>query len=123
MNDYDQAARFATKINPTGFFGWAFRAASATLRFRGWLDTRTLPFPGEPDRICDTVAEFEDTSAPGRTLIAVVEFQSRPTGDILYRLWEYKARFLRERAIPLEELASHPLAGVLLALTETPQAG
>src|SRR5436305_1231155 len=94
MNDYDQAARFATKINPTGFFGWAFRAAFTTLRFRGWMDTRTLPFPGEPDRICDTVAEFEDTSAPGRTLIAVVEFQSQPRGDMLNRLWEYKARFL-----------------------------
>src|SRR5438552_3463550 len=113
MNDFDQAARFTAKLDPADFFRWVFGQAAAPLIFRGWSDTRTLPFPGEPDRICDTVAEFEDTSAPGRTLIAVVEFQSRPTGDILYRLWEYKARFLRERAIPLEALASHPIVGVL----------
>ena len=82
MNDFDQAARYTAKIDPPGFFRWLYgEAASAPLAFRRWCDTRTLPFPGEPDRTCDTVAEFEDTSGPDRSLIAVAEFQSRPAGD------------------------------------------
>jgi hypothetical protein len=29
------------------------------LAYREWLDTRTIPFPGERDRTCDTVARLD----------------------------------------------------------------
>ncbi len=58
MNAFDQSARFAVKADPAGFFGWLVPGLPGGLGFRGWLDTRTLPFPGEPDRISDTVAEL-----------------------------------------------------------------
>ncbi len=32
--------------------------ARGSFRVHGWLDTRTVPVPGEPDRTCDTVADL-----------------------------------------------------------------
>src|SRR4051794_22716153 len=64
MNDYDQAARFAAKGDPAGFLRWLVPGLPPGLEVRGWLDARTLPFPGEPDRVCDTVAELSDPSEP-----------------------------------------------------------
>jgi hypothetical protein len=70
------------------------------LTFDKWEDTRRLPFPGEPDRTCDTVARFRNLTDPERPWIMVVEFQSRPQrwmplrmlnyqGDVL---WEFRPR-------------------------------
>jgi hypothetical protein len=117
MNDFDQATRYAVKIAPPEFFAWVLPGVMAEMVFRGWGDTRTLPFPGEPDRICDTVAEFVHPTEPGRSLRAIVEFQSRPEGDMLYRADEYQARLLRELRLPPEELERRPVVVVLVNLT------
>ena len=55
-NPFDQASRYAAKLDAAGHLAWLLRLAPAALPFRGWLDTRTLPFPGDPERTCDTVA-------------------------------------------------------------------
>ena len=59
MGVYDQAGRYVIKRQPSAFFTWRAPSLWRTWKFVRWQDTRTLPFPGEPDRVCDTVAEFE----------------------------------------------------------------
>ena len=96
MNDYDQAARFAVKSDPASFLRWLVPGLPPNLEFRGWLDARTLPFPGEPDRTCDTVAELSDPAEPSTRWALATEFQAEPDPDMLDRLLEYLARLRRE---------------------------
>jgi hypothetical protein len=95
MGVYDQACRYCAKMDPRGFFQWLL-PQNDRLVFSQWLDTRTIPFPGEPDRICDTVGGF--ASQDSELLLAglVVEFQTEPEGDVLERLLEYAVRVRRE---------------------------
>ncbi len=78
MNDFDQAARFAVRMDAAGFFRWLIPDLPQTVVFQRWLDTRTVPFPGEGDRTCDTVAEFVDTARPDIVYAMPIEFQSEP---------------------------------------------
>jgi hypothetical protein len=48
------------KLDPAGFLGWALGLAATEFEFRGWLDTRGVPFPGELDRTGDTVVHLAD---------------------------------------------------------------
>jgi hypothetical protein len=48
-NRFDQASRSAAKLDAVGFLCWLLRETPAT-----------LPFPGEPDRPCDTIAWLGD---------------------------------------------------------------
>ena len=86
MNVYDQAARYAAKLDPHAFFAWILQGIWDVLEFVGWLDTRTLPFPGEKDRTCDTVAHFRRRAvaagAPNSWAVPV-EFQSEPEPGML----------------------------------------
>ena len=52
-NPFDQGGRYAAKLNPPGFYSWLLSAPIFPLAFHSWLDTRSIPFPGDPDRICD----------------------------------------------------------------------
>ena len=92
------------------------------MTFQGWLDTRTLPFPGEPDRTCDTVAELLDAAHLGRLWALIVEFQSEPDPEILDRLLEYMVRLRREVRHGPERREPYWIAGVLLNLTGPAQA-
>src|SRR5947208_3159267 len=78
MSVYDQASRYGSKLKPPRFLRWLLPALPATLSFQGWLDTRTLPFPGEPDRICDTVACLQDDAQPGIWWAIPIEFELKP---------------------------------------------
>ena len=66
MSVYDQAGRYVIKRRPSAFFTWRAPGLWAAYRLVRWQDTRTLPFPGEPDRVCDTVAEFQHATEPRR---------------------------------------------------------
>ncbi len=96
MGVYDQAGRYVIKRRPGAFFRWRAPPMWATGRWLRWLDTRTLPFPGEPDRVCDTVAEFEHRAEPHRRCLVDVEVQAEPDADMLERLGEYALRLRRE---------------------------
>ena len=96
MGQFDQAARYTAKLDPVGILCRLLPGLDARLMFQGWLDTRTLPFPGEPDRTCDTVAEMLDAAHLGRLWALIVEFQSEPDAEILDRLLEYMVRLRRE---------------------------
>jgi len=96
MNVYDQAARFAVKLDADGFLRWLLSGMDADMRFRGWLDTQTVPMPGDPDRRCDTVAELAHGGGQAPPWAVVLEAQTRPDSDLPDRLLEYLARLRRE---------------------------
>ena len=48
-----------------------------SLTFREWIDTRTLPLPGGPDRTADLVAAMEDSTVPEKPWLIVMEFQAQ----------------------------------------------
>lgn len=96
MGVFDQAARYGAKLDPPGFFSWLLPEGDVKPTFRGWLDTRTIPFPGEPDRVCDTVAELAHENPESVSVALVTEFQTEPEADILERLLEYGVRVRRE---------------------------
>jgi hypothetical protein len=117
MGVYDQAARYLVKRNPAGFFQWRVPRFTANFLFHGWLDTSRLAFPGEPDRICDTVAEFTPANELGPRRILDVEFQSRPDVDMLERLGEYAYRLRRELRYGEGLPGKYQVACLLLNLT------
>lgn len=122
MNVFDQAARYAAKLDPAPFFRWLLPRLDPALAFTGWLDTRTLPFPGEPDRTCDTVAGFRNAADPEQHWAVVLESQTEPDSNILDRLLEYLARVRAElRPLPAGRGRFH-VAAVVLNLTGPPQA-
>jgi len=92
MSDFDQAARYAVRHlgDDAGFFRWVFGARFALAwRYRTWLDTQAVPFPGEPDRRCDTVAGFDRSAGDQPPLAAIIEFMSRTRTVTLRRLAQY----------------------------------
>ena len=83
INFYDQASRYLAKLDPLGLLRWLLPRLSTTWTFPGWLDTRTIPFPGHSDRTCDTVACLLDPMALQRWWALVLEFQSQPDEEML----------------------------------------
>jgi hypothetical protein len=81
-NPYDQASRYLTKKNPVGILGW--------------LLGRSIPFPGEPDRVCETVAHLVDSRRTEAHWAVPIEFQLKPLGSMFGRLLEYVARLWLE---------------------------
>ena len=55
MGAFDQAARFAAQADPHAVVRRVLLPAGLALPFRQWLDTRTIPLPGAPDRTADLV--------------------------------------------------------------------
>ena len=94
-NDFDRACRYLAKVDPSGFAAWVLRLRLTSLRFVRWLDTRTIPFPGSPDRICDTVAFLEEVDAGGRPWAIPFEFQVEPDPEMFGRFLEYLGRLWR----------------------------
>ena len=123
VNVFDQSARFAVQPDPTGFFRWLFPGLEPDLSFQGWLDTRTLPFPGEPDRICDTVAHLAVDPAKGPSWAVVTEFQTDPEPDMLDRLLEYLARLRRGLRQGAERRDPFVVVAALVSLRGGPQPG
>lgn len=83
MGVYDQAARYATQAHPRVVVSRLLRPSGRVLDFREWLDTRTLPLPGGPDRIADLVAALDDPAAADRPWLLVLEFQAQEDPDKL----------------------------------------
>ena len=102
-NVFDQACRYLLRICPVPLLSWLLRLTPNRLDFVGWLDTRALPWPGQPDRTCDTVAHLRDPSQGGVPWAVPVEFQTDPDPRMFGRgmvylghLWEdYRPAELR----------------------------
>jgi hypothetical protein len=83
-------------MDADGFLRWLFGVPALPLPFRAWLDTRTLPFPGEPDRICDTVAWLGRPGEPVSWAVPV-EFCLTPDATMFGRLLAYLGQLWLER--------------------------
>ena len=94
-NDYDRVLRALAKGDPTQFFGWALGLSPAEFRFVRWIDTRTIPFPGAPDRTGDAVGYLAELTAGGRPWAVPLEFQIEPDPEMFGRLLEYLGRLWR----------------------------
>jgi hypothetical protein len=95
-NRFDQACRYLAKLDPVGLLCWLLREMAEELRFRTWLDARTLPFPGDPERICDTVAWLGDAD-PACEWAMPVEFCLKPIGELFGRLLIYLGQLWGEK--------------------------
>ena len=116
MNAYDKASRYAAHLDAAGFLRWLLPDLPASVSFHGWLDTRTLPFPGEADRTCDTVACFYDAAA-GAWWAVPVEFQIEPDGEMFGRFLEFLGRLWRERRPAAEGAAHYRVGAAVVNLT------
>ena len=83
---FDLTARRVARLDPVGFFCWLLTAFAQTLRFAGWLDTRSTPEGADPEVTGDTVARFEALAEVGPPWLFAVEFQTAPDPGMFGRL-------------------------------------
>jgi hypothetical protein len=88
-----------------------------TMAFHDWLDTRSIPFPGHPDRICDTVAAIREGARPPAWWAVPIEFQTRPDAVLFARLLEYLGRLWRELRPPSRGSGRFQVAAAVVNLT------
>jgi hypothetical protein len=88
-NVYDQASRFLLRLGAQAWLLWLLGAKPEEVGFVCWLDTRALPWPGQPDRTCDTVAWLSDHSDGDRPRALVAESQVQPDPEMFGRLSQY----------------------------------
>jgi hypothetical protein len=119
MTDFDQAARYAARnLDPAAFLRWLLgELLWAAWRWVGWLDSQSVPFPGEPDRRMDTVAEFARRAGDAPPLAVVVEFMSKARRATLARVAEYTVRLHRELPAQRDPLVRYDVIGVVMNLT------
>jgi hypothetical protein len=119
VNDYDQASRYAARLDPIGLLRWLLPGLSPTVRFLRWLDTRNLPFPGERDRTGDLVACLDDPDHPGPPWALPVECQVEPDADMFGRLLEYLGALWRQQRPSAERGDRYQLGAAVVNLTGT----
>jgi len=85
-------------------------------------DTRTLSLPGAPERVCDTVAEFDHALAPGRRCSIDVKLQAQPDAAMLERVGEYAVILRRERRHGPGQAGNYEILGLVVNLTGAEQA-
>lgn len=97
-NHFDQGCRYQLiNLDSRGLIAWLLGLKQGDFTFQGWLDTRSIPFPGQPDRTCDTVAHLTNELAHGVPWAVPFEFQSEPDPEMPGRLLEYLGRVWREK--------------------------
>lgn len=97
MGVFDQSARYAAQADASVVPARLLAGSGRALAFREWLDTRTLPMPGGPDRTADLVAAMDDPASPDWPWLLVLEFQAQVDADKLDVTLEEVA-VLRSRA-------------------------
>ncbi|MFO0841883.1 MAG: hypothetical protein U0797_05705 [Gemmataceae bacterium] len=100
---FDRTCRYLLRHSAEALLGWLL--GGAAFDFVQWLDTRRLPWPGQTERVCDTVAHVRDLNRGGSPWAVVVEFQSEPDPDMLGRLLEYLGK------LRLDARPTHPATG------------
>ena len=116
---FDQVARFAARLDPPGFLGWAVGLPADEVGFRGWLDTRGVPFPGDPERTGDTVARLDDPATGGTPWAVAVEFQAAPDPQMFGRLLVYLGHLWQAAKPDAERGSRFHLGAVVVNLTGT----
>jgi hypothetical protein len=117
MFNFDKAGRYLIRLDPMGFYTRLCVKFIRAWRFRGWLDTSAMAFPGEQGRICDTVAEFSHRRDRRRRSLLVIEVQSHPHTDMPERLGEYAFQLRRQRRYARGRHGKYQVIGAVLNLT------
>jgi hypothetical protein len=86
---FDKACRYLLKLDPLRLLAWLLGLKVGDLAFIRWIDTRRLPYPGQPNRICDTVAHVERLDDDHRPWAFVTEFNIEPDSVMFGRLFTY----------------------------------
>jgi hypothetical protein len=104
VNEYDQAARQAAKLDEAGFLEWVVSqdAALAGYVFERWDDTRRKSWEGGPDRTNDLVGILKHSQNLDRPLWLILEFESDPETFMAHRLGVYELLLAMEVAQQLE---------------------
>jgi hypothetical protein len=116
MGVFDQASRYLARLEPAEQLAWLIPSFFAVYHFDGWCDATLPSYPGDPDRICDTIAVFTSVDPNERWLIDV-EFQTEPDPDILERSGEYAYRLRRVVRHGLGAAGKPRVLTVLVSLT------
>ncbi len=116
INYFDQASRFAAKLDSPAFLSWLL-GSPHSFEFRGWLDTRDLPFPGETDRVSDTVAHVENVAQHGVPWAVAVEFQTQPDPTMFGRMLGYLSGLWLTRKPDAERGSRFHLGAAVVNLT------
>src|SRR5438105_13959496 len=116
VNHFDKASRYAAKIDPEAFLDWLIPGWRESVVFGGWLETPTIPFPGEPDRICDTVAKLLNPAIQDEVWAIPIEFQTKPDASMFGRLMEYLGRFWIELRPPEAPQSRYHVGGAVVNL-------
>jgi hypothetical protein len=114
---FDKGGRYLARRDPAEHLGWLLGLPLADLGFAGWLHTRALPFPSQPERICDTVAFVRDQRRGGVPWAIVLEFQLEPDPLLFGRLLVYLGRLWLEHKPAQERGDRFELGGVIVNLT------
>jgi hypothetical protein len=119
VNPFDQASRYAAhQLDEPGFLAWLLPGVVARYSFHRWLPTRNTPFPGEPERICDTVAAWTHQEATAPPLATVIEFLTEASTGFLEHLAEYSFDIRRDHPYQAKDpLVRYEVIGVVVALT------
>ncbi len=88
-NPFDKACRYLLKLEPVAMLAWLLNVAASVFQFIRWIDARRLPFPGTPDRICDTVAHIERLDDNHRPWALIAEFNIEPDPLMFGRMLAY----------------------------------
>ena len=121
INDYDKASRRACKDDPSRHFEWLLPVLQAQKPFQEWFDARQLPFPGERDRYCDTVAIFQSPNSEEPPCHVVMEALSEPQGLMLAHMFHYASGLYLELENRAQRYGQTNVALVVLDLTGPPQ--
>ena len=109
---FDSGSRYLIKLQPAELIQWRLKGDVA---FRGWLDTRTLPFPGSPPHICATVCRGEE--ANGQPWAIPIESQTRADPDMFGRLLSYLGHLAAEQRPDTETGSCFQVSAIIFNLT------
>jgi hypothetical protein len=121
MNRFDQASRYAAKVDGAGFLTWVL-GLDAGLVFQDWIDVRSVPFPGEGERTGDLVASLLEGGI-GPWWAVAIEFQSEPDPEMFGRLLEYLGRLWRGKRPPGAPGDRYQVGAVVVNLTGRGRSG
>jgi len=117
LNPFDKSSRLLAKLDAPGFLGWLLGLPPESLVFRGWLDTRGVPFATHPDQTGDTVAHLKNPAENGMPWAIIIEFQTTPDPDMLSRLLGYMSGVLEKLRPDPEKKSRFEIGTAVVNLT------
>jgi hypothetical protein len=118
VNPFEQAARHAAQLDPTGFLRWLLGPAAERYRFRDWLD---IPVLSVTDHSADLVAELVEKSVVALGWAVPILFRAEPDQELFGRLLELWGRLWRESHPNEQPIQRFQIAAAVLNLTSSPR--